>query len=267
MAIAIPVLERRTDTDYIETKKAEAEHNARISDNYAKLINPETKLEDALGRSVAKPTPQEILNYNIPAAESATSTVRRPYLVENARATADIFRADSAVNARPAVETALSQAVAAPRPAVAPQPVVHQSVAVSQQAAPVVSAQTAEDEESEDLRPTRTTIQYKTSQIARSEEEGKIENTGAEKHFTISKKEKVIIGVIIGVIVALFTLIIINSAIISGVNKDIANIQRSLDTVRGQYTEVDEQINEYIENIGETVEQYASENNMIKVAE
>lgn len=267
MAIAIPVLERAADSTekekvYVETKKMEADHNARISDNYAKLINPTTCLDDALGRSVAKPVPSDILNYKLPVAESATSTASRPYLVENARATADIFRADSAVNARPAVESALSQAVANPQQAFRPNAVV-QPVAP----APLMTAQMVEEDESEDLRPTQTTIQYKTSAAPMNDEEGKIENIGAEKHFTISKKEKILVGVIITVIVALFTLIIVNSIIISGLNKDIENIQSSLDNVSVRYTEVDEQINQYIENIGDAVEQYANENNMIKVTE
>lgn len=262
MAIAIPVLEKSDTTEkdnvYVEKKKAETEHNSHISDNYAKLITPGVGIDDFLGRSVVKPVPADILNYSRPAAESATSNVSRPYLVENARATADIFRADSAVNARPAVQTVLSQAVAAPQ---AP------AYTAPQTAMPVMSDQAAEEEENEDLRPTQTTIQYKTSISSLSDEEGKIENRATEKRFTLSRKDKAVIGVIVGVIVALFTLIIVNSVIISGINKDIQSIQSSIVDVREEYDAVNSQISDYIENIEEAVDQYALENNMVKTAE
>lgn len=250
MAIATPVLERRTDTDeevysYSAVMSREEAHNARISDNYKKLINPETKIDEALGRSVPVETPvQEPVRSAVSAPVDQPVYVQRPYLVQNARATADIFRADSAVNARPVANYA---------------PV--------QKKAPVVIAQADEEDENEDLRPTQTTIQYKTSAVGKISEEGKIENYGAEKHFTISKKEKITIGVIIGVIVALFTLIIINSAIISGINNDINTLQTSLNDAHDRYVTVEGQIDEYLDNIELVIDQYAKENNMVKVAE
>lgn len=250
MAVATPVLERRTDTEedfhsYTALMSQEEAHNARISENYKKLINPETRIDEALGRSVATEVPvQEPVRSAVPTPASEPVYVQRPYLVQNARATADIFRADSAVNARPVMDYASVQKMD-----------------------PVMSTQVDEEEESEDLRPTQTTIQYKTSAVGRISEQGKVENIGADRHFMISKKEKITIGIIVGVIVALFTLIIINSAIISGINNDIATLQSSLDEAREQYTVVEGQISDYLDNIELVVDQYAKENNMVKVAE
>lgn len=275
MAIAAPVLERRTDTNdeesysYTAPMSSEEIHNARISDNYARLINPETRLDEALGRKVQTPVAepvypayatQEAIATPAPAVVNAMSAmpaapvaqtpvyVQPSRLVESARTTADIFRADSAINARPTAAAPVQTPVQAYVPT-------------------VVMGQADDEEENEDLRPTQTTIQYKTSAMSRSDEEGKIGNIGAEKHFTISKREKITIGVIVGVIVALFTLIIINSAIISGINNDIHTLEAALDEVNGQYAVVNEQIDDYMANIDEAVEEYANANNMHKIAE
>ena len=40
----------------------------------------------------------------------------------------------------------------------------------------------------------------------------------------LSKKEKIVIGAVIGVIVAMFVLIIVNSAILSGITADVSSL-------------------------------------------
>lgn len=248
MAIALPVLERRTSVqeEYgYETPLTKDEvHNSRISDNYAKLINPGTRIDDMLGREV-KPVQAPVEErFEAPAAPrpayKAPLFANGPVLVESARTSSELFLADSAINAKAVDKTGLIM--------------------------PVV-AQSSEEEEDEDLRPTQTTIQYKTAALAKDYEEGKIENAGAEKHFTFTKRQKITIAVIVSVVVALFTLIIINSAIISGINKDINSINASLNSVTETYATVDGQLNEVKENLELAVEQYAKENNMVKVAE
>lgn len=233
--MAVAVLERNAEilenseiTQKVQLNKvypaisvADERHNAQISENYAKLINPNAKIEEVLGRTqeVAAPAPRDIF--------------AKPYLVENARADAAIFRADSPVNR---IVTVQPQAV-------------------------------AEDveEENEDLRPTPTTIQYKTNGVKKTVEEGKIESTGAEKRAGLSKKEKIIIGVIVGVIVAMFALIIINSAILSGINADSSSLQSSLATVKGTYAGISDEINSYMENVLKDVADFAFANGMVKL--
>ena len=104
MAVASPVLERNADTEekeytreYRDSYLSEEErHNSRISENYARLINPESRTKDILpARSAEREAVAEQVQSNSSAREIL---FQRPYLVENARADADIFRADSSVN-------------------------------------------------------------------------------------------------------------------------------------------------------------------------
>ena len=212
MAVDSPVLERiageRKERQYAVPTRldfmAEEEHNARIRDTYARLINPENKIEDVFNR-VHK-------EENVVAEPEVHTApvVSRPYMVENARADAAIFRADSAINAR---RDATVEAVA---PA---------------------------EEESEDLRPTPTTIQYQT--IAR-QQETEVETPTHKKAHIFGKREKIIVAIFIAVVVALVTLVIVNSAIISNLNADIAQVQDSITTVRGAIAGVNTTVEEII---------------------
>ena len=245
MAVAIPVLEKNKITEdnrayaYNVRSVEEEEHNARIKRNYAMLINPETKLGDLIERSepvVEKQT--ELFNENRFANVPATRAENeyKPYLVENARATSSIFRADNPVNRR-AVETGL-----------------------------VVEPLTKNisEEENEDLRPTRTTIQYRTNNAANSVEEGQITNKRAGKRINLSKRDKIIAAVVISIVVAIFALIIINSVLISGLNNDISSLQSSLTDVKGTYAGISDEIKDFAESIADTVEEFALGHGMIR---
>lgn len=231
MALAVPVLERNAKTEDkvrygINSVTADEEHNARIKSTYAMLINPTAKVDEVLGRSVCAD------------AEPAVKPVRRelfpqqPELVENARADAEIFRADSPVNRRIA------------------------------EVKPVV-AESAEEDENEDLVPTRTTIQYRTTDKKVTTEEGRISNEHAEKRISLSKKEKIIIAVAVSVIIALFALIIINSAIISNINADLSSLQSSLVTVKAAYSGISDEVGNYLADSERLAVEYALLNNMI----
>lgn len=220
------------------------EHNARIKKNYAMLINPETKLDEIIGRyePEVNKTPDVFSRVQLRTAEMAeeapVANVRvaaseKPYLVENARADAAIFRADNPVNRQ-----------------------ILQST--------VVAEQESEEEENEDLRPTPTTIQYKTGGVQKTAETGKIANTGKVKRVSLNKKEKIIIAVVVSVIVALIALIIVNSAIIANINNDMDALQSSLTTAKAAYAGVNDEINSFTENIIETVEEFAVTNGMAK---
>ena len=244
MAFATPVLERNEVTEekklnYGNQCITDEEHNMRIKKNYAMLINPEMRLDDVLGRTVEEVRAEAHAEV-IPAAPVQAPAARsilfdKPYLVDSARADSPIFRADNPVNQR--------------------------ILNVQRQ---VAEAQPAEEEENEDLVPTPTTRQYKTSGVQNTVEEGKITNIGAEKRTSLSKKEKIIIAVVVSVIIALFALIIINSAIISGLNNDLSSLQSSLTDVRGTYYSVNGQVSGFANNMLETVREFAESNGMIK---
>ena len=213
MAVGAPVLERRTATEertsriYNAAYITDEEHNARIRQNYARLINPENKLDEALNRA-----PVEVAEVEAPAAEEQKVSAAQPAFVESARTDADIFHAHSEINKRLAAQQ-------------------------------VVAEQNSEEDEDEDLRPTLTTIQYKTSGVKATVEEGKIENTGVEKRTGLSKRDKIIIAAIVGVILVMLILIIVNSAVLSNINGEVSHLQSSLTTLKGSYEGVKDQIN------------------------
>lgn len=228
MSVAAPVLEREVSVRENTVSEsgfersvfsADERHNAQIGSVYARLINPECTIEDVIGEHAS--------NYSAEKAEEIPAPA--PYLVTNARADSDLFRADSPVNRI--------------------------------QAEPVRAEEADSEEENEDLRPTQTTIQYKTAGVVKTEEHGKIENAGAVKS-RLSKKEKVTIAIVVAVIVALFVLIIVNSAIITNLNSDLSLLQSSLATAKASYSGVSDEVTEYLNNIGSAVENYAYGNGM-----
>lgn len=197
---------------------AEEEHNARIKDTYARLINPEYKIEDVFKRTEEKASAPvaEPVKQSAPAQVRRSITGGHPYKVENARADAAIFRADSEINARAQIGT--------------------------ETAATVASA----EEENEDLRPTPTTIQYQTIGVKNQE------NATAEtkKHaFVFGKREKIIVAIFIAVVVALITVVLINASIISSLNAEISAVQDSITTVKGAIAGVNTSVSGLIEEI------------------
>lgn len=280
MAVATPVIERITYNQSIESEArsagmtADELHNARMKDNLARLLNPENKIKDVVasidadGTQVIQAAPEAVQApersvapsvvygadgiiarpasaVQTPAAESpayapAHSAAQPVYVVKNARANADIFRADSPVN-RPAQAYASTPAQA-------------YEAARAMAAANAVPA--TEEEENEDLRPTPTTIQYQTigadgtviiNSAARTMQEGEIARPAEREEpakISLTKRDKVIIGVIVSLILAVFVLIIVNSAIISGLNSEIAAYEGMVSDVQSQYAAVAEDLEE-----------------------
>lgn len=210
MAVATPVLERKIVSDKTcetvtyqgRSMSAEEIHNSRISENYSRLINPDYTIADMFVEREKEAAPQAPAPVQIPAAPV------KPYLVENARATADIFRADSLVNKK-------AEAAIAP-------------------------AQNIEEEDNEDLRPTPTTIQYKT--VGESDKKTTVKIANVEKERVLSKKEKIVIAAFIGIVVALFALIIINSAVIANLNNEIYALENGISTARSSLESVNSEI-------------------------
>jgi cell division protein FtsL len=206
-------------------------HNSRIRDNYARLINPEYKIEDLFEDNKNSQQPQvqaqaQVQPENMQAQSAVMPEVmpqqtieqQRPYLVENARADAAIFRADNPVN------LASSQTVA--QPAQAP----------------------VDEEDNEDLRPTDTTIQYKSvkAQSQKNSRKTEIKINAEESVPILSKKEKIIIGVFVALVLSLFVLVIINSAIIANLSSDLSSLNTNLTTVKGALAGVNSQINQLV---------------------
>lgn len=231
--MAVAVLERDVDTlEKIEEERkvsgfnpqmsADEQHNAQISEIYARLISSNNNVDEVLGRS------QQAV-----AAQPRNQLFAEPYLVENARADAEIFRADSPINRRVT------------------------------EIQPVMEAEDSE-EENEDLRPTSTTIQYKTYGIKKAVEDDKAVNTSEEKRTGLSKKEKIIIAAVVSVIIAMFVLIIVNSAVISGINADIGSLQSSLEVVKASYAGISDEVSSAINNAAEQATKFAISIGMIK---
>ena len=280
MAVATPVIERRTYNQSIESEArsagmtADELHNARMKDNLARLLNPENKIKDVVasidadGTQVIQAAPEAVQApersvapsvvygadgiiarpasaVQTPAAEApayapAHSAAQPVYVVKNARANADIFRADSPVN-RPAQAYASTPA---------------QAYEAARAMAAANAAPATEEEENEDLRPTPTTIQYQTigadgtviiNSAARTMQEGEIARPAEREEpakISLTKRDKVIIGVIVSLILAVFVLIIVNSAIISGLNSEIAAYVGLVSDVQSQYAAVAEDLEE-----------------------
>lgn len=218
--------EKERTYGYNSAIMANEEDIARIRRNYAKLINPETKIDELLGRETAV-AQQEVVAEPV----RRTNLDEKISLVQNARADSDLFRAYSSINRTVAEAT---------------------------------TEQDSDEEENEDLRPTPTTIQYRTAGVKGTVEEGKLRNSNAEKRAILNKKEKIIIAVAVSVIIALFALIIINSAIISKLNGDIGTLQSSLTTLKGAYAGISDNVKEYLADIGTKIADFAQSRGMVK---
>lgn len=227
MAVLAPVLERKLNTEEnVATEvsrttgmSADERHNSRIKVNYARLINPDTTVGDIICKETAQQ--QKVAE---PVKE------QKPFLVENARADAEIFRADSMINRKQAEINAVQ-----------------------------------DEEENEDLRPTATTIQYKTQKASKIVIDDNISNKQT-KTSKLAKRDKIIIAVALLVIVALFVLVIINSAVLSNLNSEVSNLQTNLASVQENYTEVLQDKTSYLdeENLMQVVNDFATKLGMTK---
>ena len=236
MAVATPVFERKLNTYKTEDERrnermsAEDIHNSRISDNYARLVNPENTLRDVVASidvegSHVLQSPVEKYTPEMPpvmqAAQPRVAFNTAPtFFVRNARADADIFRADSPINSR--------AMFAQPQPAYADY-----------------------EKESEDLRPTETTIQYQTigengaampfdsaSAMAEGEVVRSKEQARKESRFVLKKRDKIILGVVVALILTVFALIIVNSAVISSLTSEISSLETLYEEAMNGYAQV-----------------------------
>lgn len=210
----------------INDEEQDKKHNSQISEQYKRLIDPESTILELLAKSAPIDFDEE---YRIAtqgrAAQAPVPEQEKVYRVENARADAEIFRADGYANTKAREDES-------------------------------VKAYVVDEEDNEDLLPTKTTIAYKTGN-REAAEKGKIETKAQKAIF--SKRDKIIIAVAFTVILALFILIIVNSAIISGLNNEVNSLQSSLTEAQTIYEETAAAKDAYLEedNLFQVVSEYA----------
>ncbi len=153
----------------------------------------------------------------------------QPYLVTNARADSDLFRADSPINQH--------------RPVVAEAP-----------------AGKVEEDENEDLRPTMTTIQYKNITESDKREIRAMANEQRNKH-VLERRDKIIIATFVSIVVALFVLVIVNSAVIAGLNGELSTIQTNLNIASETFDSIVSQIADLTSM--ESIANYAQANGLV----
>ena len=194
--------------------------NSRISENYQKLINPElTRAEEIMGESEPQPAP---VYDSAEAYARATLYPEReqeaPQFVHH-RVDGDIFRADSAINAR---AQAPVQEVA--RPAYAP---AYEEQAPAYEESPYA-------EENEDLTPTATTIQYRTDLYA----EERPAAAEGKKRFAMTAKGKLLMAVYAVVVAVVLALIIINTSVLRTLDDSVAAREAELNAALARAEQV-----------------------------
>ncbi len=265
MATGTPVLERKINTlEYsvparaISTLESDAEHNAHIRDKYRRIIDPRTKLSDLFGVAAvqendAQTTPnasryanngiilkrENVQNYYATNSYEHPADTRAPInqvkqsytpeLITGARANADIFRADSELNKR-----------------------LYASYSTN------ILANAIPEQESDDMRPTATTAQYGAGERLDNIPNSTISNV--EHTVVVGKREKIIIATFISLVIALFTLVIVNSAIISSLRKDLQSAENYLGDVQSEYAQVMNDVE--TAKSEQTVRNFAEQNGM-----
>ena len=242
MATAVPVLERTQEESSLkaygklqggvapqemtEEQKALA-FNARISENYQKLINPDYhKAEDvAAAPAYAEPV------YAAPVQEAAPAYTRQ-------RA-ADIFRADSPLHTR-TVDFASAPAYAEPAYA---EPSYAAPVQETPAAPYYEQAAYAEDVTDADLMPTETTNQYRDSLYR---EERPAEHAQEKKKgFALTARNKLLIAVYSIVVVVVLALIIVNTSVLGSLDAEVTAREAALNAAIETSQNLEAEINYY----------------------
>lgn len=216
--------------------------NSRISENYQKLINPElTRAEEIMGESEPQPAP---VYDSAEAYARATLYPEReqeaPQFVHH-RVDGDIFRADSAINAR---AQAPVQEVA--RPAYAP---AYEEQAPAYEENPYA-------EENEDLTPTATTIQYRTDLYA----EERPAAAEGKKRFAMTAKGKLLMAVYAVVVAVVLALIIINTSVLRTLDDSVAAREAELNAALARAEQVANDIE--VATSEDTIIEWGLENGM-----
>ena len=242
MATALPVLERekvnnRTESSLkaygklsgaaepapmTEEQKA-LKFNSRISQNYQNLINPDLKkAEDIMGGAVEAPayeTPEAYARATLYPERTEESAPR----FQHQRVTEDLFRADSPINA-PRMDASY-EAVDFAQPVFAPQQeYTQQPEFAPQQEYAQQSEQAFAEETNEDLKPTATTIQYR-SELYSDEKRTVVEE---KKGYALTAKGKLLLAIYAVVVVIVLALIIVNTSVLKNIDTETAAYEAQL---------------------------------------
>ena len=247
MAVLAPVLERKINTE----SEIAAERSRSIfmpTNNFApERSRAPLANDDASHNSRIKANYEKLINpdltvsdviNNEPVQQKKVETPvieQTPFWVENARADSDLFRVDSMINSRQAEKNVEVEAPAS-----------------------------QEEEENEDLRPSDETIKHKT--IASSKTGVKTTVTAKQTSVSrFSKRDKIFMVVALAVIVALFVLVIINSAVLSNLNQEVGTLQNNLVVAEENYQEAMENKEAFGDGIEDTIADFAQQNGMSKM--
>lgn len=237
--------------DYTEAQKA-MNFNSRISENYQKLIDPSYKAaEDFFGAPAAEAAPATEMYATAEDYARATLYPERAQAAQAApvqeapaaapvygheRVTADIFRADSSLNAGRMAQTPVLDPVQE-------APAYEQSV----YEAPVY-------EEDADLAPTATTIQYR-NELYREEQKTVTEE---KKGYAMTAKAKLLMAVYAVVVVVVLALIIVNTSVLRTLDSEVIDREAALNSAMTRYEAVTEELESA--RADETVIDWALEN-------
>lgn len=228
MAVLAPVLERKLNT---EEKTAEARNTALMNEEDRHNSQISSKYKALINPDA---TAHDVLGKEVTVQRRSEITAvpvreQKPFLVENARVDSDLFRADSVINRKTEISAI------------------------------------AEEEENEDLRPTLETIKYRTENKSKIVIDDKISNKKSRLS-KLSKLDIIIIAATALVVLALFILVVINSAVLSNINNEIDYLQSDLAIAREDYNEALKIKEDYLEenNISQIVNQFAAEMGMVK---
>lgn len=228
MAVLAPVLERKLNT---EEKTAEVRNTALMNEEDRHNSQISSKYKALINPDA---TAHDVLGKEVTVQRRSEITAvpvreQKPFLVENARVDSDLFRADSVINRKTEISAI------------------------------------AEEEENEDLRPTLETIKYRTENKSKIVIDDKISNKKSRLS-KLSKRDIIIIAATALVVLALFILVVINSAVLSNINNEIDYLQSDLAIAREDYNEALKIKEDYLEenNISQIVNQFAAEMGMVK---
>lgn len=253
MATAILERERNTERDLRaygklsgreETREMTEEQkalnfNSRISENYKKLINPEFKRAEDFAEA---PASEDVFaaapSYAAPAAYAAPAVTRAPAFE------APAYSAPAYTEAAPAFE-APSYAAPAAEP--------------SQEYAPAYTEQGYDEfrEETADLMPTSTTIQYR-SDLFENEKPTAVEE---KKGYSLTAKGKLLMAVYALVVAVILALIIINTSVLKTLDSEVDAQEARLSEVASMSAQLDERIEEYTSD--EYIINWAEENGFV----
>ncbi len=189
--------------DMTEEQKALA-FNARISENYQRLINPDLNKAEEIAAPVYEAPAAR--SYEAPVAQAPVfaEPVRQEAPAYEQRRVADVFRADSPINTR-----TVNFEQAAP-------------VREYEQEVPYYEEQQgyAEDAMNADLMPTETTTQYRDNLYR---EEQRVTAVEEKKPRTaLSARSKLMIMIYSIVVVVILALIIVNTSVLNTLDGEVA---------------------------------------------